>query len=68
MTRVATMLLLIVCSCGRNDSTLFASDPTTSATDKLPLYVCHRAGRPLQIDGKLDDAEWGRVPGGRMSW
>jgi hypothetical protein len=53
--------LLLVCSCGRNESGSAGNDPTTSASDKLPLYVCHRATKAINIDGKLDEAEWGRV-------
>src|SRR2546421_1841953 len=54
--------LLFICSCGRNDSASFAGDPTTSAADKLPLYVCHRVTKTFNIDGKMDDTDWGRVP------
>lgn len=46
--------------------------PSELATDKMtyefPIpfapetYLCYRAGAPIQIDGKLDEADWSSVP------
>ena len=50
--------------CDRSPSRpLLVAAPCLGADAPHPKgYVCHRADRPIKVDGKLDEASWSRAP------